>query len=289
MDGPDRPGTGGESFIRYKALEARVSADSPLTSDPDANMIHAVFSSIRVDGEMDLYDDLTTPLLSSKFREPESATTVTSNMLKVQVKTAAAEDAANKIQNTVDLPDEFTGHPLLQADMMLEGNAIPTATRAEVTTKGYWGNGEHENGSSDGDGNIVTYSHVRKEMNSDEYKVCCIAEMEDWDFSVATPPNTWVTIFGNCASASPDTMYTFTLKKTGTVLSCQVADTTTGQTLLSESADAKTIGIDTIYPAGQRITLRSRVRKTIRQRPLVTLTTSMWAISADCFSTLFRS
>lgn len=261
VDGPDRPAAGGASFFRYKALEARVSADSTLTSDPDANKIHAVFSSIRVDNEIDLYDDLTTPLQSSKFGEPDSASTVTSNMLKMQAKSAGTEASEIIVENTVDLPNEFNGYPLLQADLKLEGNAVPTATRAEVTMKGYWGNGEHVNGSDNGDGSIVTYSIVRKERESDDYKVCCIAEMQDWDFSIATPPDTWVTIFGECVNIpSPDTMYTFTVKKVGTQLSCQVSETASGQMLISKSGDAKTIGINTIYPVGQRTTLRARVR-----------------------------
>ncbi len=251
MDSPDYDG---------KWIRSRIYAEQLFTGDPDANMLHVVYDDIQVGlnanplSTYDNFDGADAALSLDDWHKDEliRTSTVTNNMLKLSLETTTTDTIpSGGVRLRANLPNIYADTDYFQADMKLEGTVIPDGTRGEIRATGTWGNGKYTSEASKvgSDGNISFEVNLKKSENPPfNYSISCWVSM----CSNAACDSGWISFPLNAyAQADPDTMYTASLRRTGTVYSCKVTNTVTREILFSDSVDPTEHGIAEIARIGE--------------------------------------
>lgn len=259
--GPDK---GDFAFYAGKWLRVRTELLQSYTGDPDTSMLHAVFGDVYLDtgSGLMLHDDFNSGALSISdwdngqlLRE----VAVTNNKLKLAYKTASTDMISSSgVSLRAQLPDEYSSTNYLQADMQLEDGVTADGTRSEVRVEGGFGNGKYSTYLGNPDGEISVTTRIRKNPNPPfDYQLHCFAGMCDNSDCSSWIEYNWPDTF---SPADPDTVYTASIRKTGTVIACEIKEAATGVVKISSSLDLVNHGVTAIYPVGEWKHLRVRIR-----------------------------
>lgn len=262
--GPDK---GDAAFWAGKWIRVRAELNKAFTGDPDVNMIHAVFDDVYIDKGtgLILHDDFNTGALSTSLWDSNRLlrdVTVTNNRLKMAYKTASTDMISNSgVSLRADIPEDYSKTDFIQVDMEIAGGVTPDGTRSEILLNGVFGNGKYsaDNFPGNSDGEIFAAVRLRKRSDAPySYDTSCWAIMcEDANCNTYTE----YTLNNSNAPVDPNTIYTASLQKSGTVLTCKVTEKSTGNVLISSSTDLASQGLSKIYPVNEYKQLRVRVRQ----------------------------
>jgi len=262
--GPDK---GDSAFYAGKWIRVRAELNQALTDVPDTNIIHAVYDDISIDtgSGLTLHDDFNSGSLSTSLWDSGRLlrdVTVVNNRLKMSYKTADTDIISNNgVSLRAGLPEMYETTKYLQADMEIVDGVTPDGTRSEVLLEGGFGNGKYttENFPGNSDGEIFAAVRLRKRSDAPyAYDTACWVIMCQDANCTSYIDYIWNNAF---APINPDTKYTASLQKSGTVFSCNVRETSTGSVLVSSSTDLALQGLSNIYPVNEFKQLRVRVRE----------------------------
>lgn len=260
------PARGDSAYYAGKWIRTRVILNQAFTGDPDINKLHVIFDNVQVDTGSGLvsYDDFDGPDASLSLNDWDKnyligQATVTDNMLKVGVKAAVGDVlTSTHIVNRVAFPPGIVKTDTLQMDMKIGANPVPNSARTELRVGGSWGNGLYTSDTEAGydgiDGGIHMVARLEKEAGKSTYRVICSIDMNDKSLPVGYQPITF-----DVAPAQPDTMYTAYLRKRGTVLDCEIRNSS-DLSILSSSKDLSTAGLSFIAPIGESKEVSVRTR-----------------------------
>ncbi len=228
-----------------------------------AGFLIVFFATVSVPegfAEKILLEDWNMPDNSAGWWQPNGY--VSENMLRITNNSAVDLKERKK----VFLPSDYSGSDFIQADLMLHDGVFTNEIRVSAEVGGCFGNYKYtsEEGYSGIDGNINMTARVEKRNTHNTFRLVCAADRINnptgtdsteffWKVE-PLPPNQ------DDSTILPDTMYTATLEKKGTVLSCEIKNSATGETLLEYSQDVTTVaGVSFISEVGESKSLRVRL------------------------------
>jgi hypothetical protein len=264
ISGAVGPEKGDSAFWAEKRLRVRAWLLQPFTGDPDMSMVHAVFGDVSIDtgSGLTLHDDFNSGALSASDWDNNRLlreVTVTDKKLKLSYKTAPTDIISSSgVSLKARLPEEYSSTNYIQADILIEDGITADGTRSEAYVQGSFGNGKYSTDPGNTDGEISVSARVQKDNDPPyTYKLHCFTGMCDNSDCSSYIEYNWPDTFSH---ADPDTVYTASIRKNGTVLSCEIKETTTGVIKISSSLDLANHGIPTIYPVNEYKQFRVRIR-----------------------------